>query len=145
MKITCPIFANNKKIPKQYTCDGSNVNPPLRFNDIPPVTKSLCLIMDDPDAPNGTWVHWTIFDMDASIQNIDQNSKPSSGVEGMTSFGKPGYGGPCPPSGTHRYFFKLFALDIKLGLPAGADIKQIEDKMQGHILQQVELVGLCSR
>ncbi len=145
MKITCPFIANQKQIPKLYTCDGSNINPPLNFNEVPPETKSLVLIMDDPDAPGGTWVHWVIFDMNHSVRFIDQNKKPPSGVEGMTSFGKPGYGGPCPPSGTHRYFFRLIALDTILNLPQSADINQVEDKMQGHVLQRAELVGLYSR
>ncbi len=156
MKITSSAFTHEQKIPSKYTCDGENINPSLQFSEVPQQAKSLALIMDDPDAPMETWVHWTIFNMEPLTLGIEEGTKPKSGVEGVTSFGKPGYGGPCPPpaspeqlqrgeSGTHRYFFKLYVLDTKLDLPATADKKQIEEKMQGHILDKAELIGLYSK
>lgn len=144
MTISSTAFQNNASIPDVYSCNGENINPPLEFSDIPQNAKSLVLIMDDPDAPMGTWVHWTIFNMNPTEKGIAEKNKPSSGTEGMTSFGKPGYGGPCPPSGTHRYFFKLYALDSILNLDEKADKKAIEEKMQGHILEEAQLVGLYS-
>lgn len=145
MNITSTAFANQQPIPGKYTCQGNNVNPPLQFGDVPDQAKSLVLIMDDPDAPMGTWVHWTIFNMEPRTLGIEENTKPTSGTEAMTSFGKPGYGGPCPPSGTHHYHFKLYALDTKLDLMPTADKKAIESAMQGHIIVQAELVGLFSK
>jgi len=142
MRITSTSFDNQQKISDNYTCTGQNVNPPLQFFGIPENAKSLVLIMDDPDAPNGTFVHWTIFDMDPSTDLIEENSKPKSGVEGMTSFEETGYGGPCPPSGLHRYYFKLYALDTKLGLSDDADKSMIEKRMKGHVIDQAEIVGV---
>lgn len=145
MKIVSPLFMDGDNIPARFTCQGENVNPPLQFIEVPHEAESLVLIMDDPDAPMGTWVHWTIYEMERTETFIDVNSKPKTGIEGMTSFGKPGYGGPCPPSGTHRYFFKLYALNSKLHLPDNADKKQIEAAMEGHVLQQAELMGKFSK
>lgn len=145
MKLTSPAFEHNGSIPSQYTCDGANINPALQIAEIPEGAQSLVLIMDDPDAPMGTWVHWTIWNIDPKITEIAENSVPSGGVEGITSFGKSGYGGPCPPSGTHHYVFKLYALDTKLDLAASIDAKSLEQAMSGHVLDQVELIGLYSR
>lgn len=145
MKIQSSAFQNNGSIPAKYTCDGLDVNPPLEFLDVPSNAKSLALIMDDPDAPAGTWVHWTLWDMDSKISSIPENSVPAGVTQGVTSFGKPGYGGPCPPSGTHRYFFKLYALDKELYLPSSTDKNGLLDAMQGHILDQAELIGLYKR
>src|SRR3989344_873103 len=117
MNLSSPAFEHHQPIPAKYTCDGENINPLLQFSDIPDSTKSLVLIMDDPDAPAGLWVHWTIWNIDPGTAEIAENSVPPGSIEGVTSFGKPGYGGPCPPSGTHRYFFKFFALDTKLDIP----------------------------
>ena len=144
MQLTSPVFQHNTRIPSKYTCDGENINPPLEFSDVSESAKSLVLIMDDPDAPMGTWVHWAIFNMDPLTRMINGDEKPS-GIEGMTSFGKPGYGGPCPPSSTHRYFFKLYALDISFETSSVLDKKTIEEKMQNHILEKAELVGLYGR
>lgn len=144
MKIISSAFEHNAKISTKYTCDGENINPPLKFSDVPENAKSLVLIMDDPDAPMGTWVHWTLYNIDPSTKIINENEKPS-GIEGMTSFGKSGYGGPCPHSGIHRYFFKLYAIDVFLDLPRVVDAKTIEEKIQNHILEKAELVGLYSR
>ena len=144
MKITSLAFNNNQPIPPRYTCDGNNINPPLSFSDIPAGLKSLVLIVDDPDAPLGTWAHWVVFNIPKEVREIKENSIPQ-GVQGTTSFGKPGYGGPCPPSGTHRYFFKLYALDTILPFTDKADKKAVEAVMQNHILTQVELIGLYSK
>ena len=143
MKITSPVFENNKPIPSQYTCDGENVNPPLQFSGVPDNAKSLVLIVDDPDAPMGTWVHWVIFNIPPTVSEIKENSTPG-GIEGVSSFGKQGYGAPCPPSGTHRYFFKLYALDTLLSLSNLADKKTVEDAMENHILSQAEFIVLYS-
>lgn len=145
MIISSPAFENNKEIPSKYTCDGENINPSLQISKVPEGTQSLVLIMDDPDAPAGTWVHWIIWNIDPKTAEVAENSVPPGGVGGVTSFGSTGYGGPCPPSGTHRYFFKLYALDTKLDLPSEADKAQLEKAMEGHILDQAELVGLYSR
>lgn len=149
MKITSTAFQHNGNIPPRYTCDGENINPPLTINDVPAQAKSLVLIVDDPDAPMGTWVHWTVWNIDPAITEISENSLPKgtyeAAVEGITSFGKTGYGGPCPPSGTHRYFFKLYALDILLDLPSSAKSADIEKATSGHILASAELIGLYKR
>ncbi len=145
MKIVSSAFNHNLKIPSKYTCDGENVNPPLEFSDIPNGAKSLVLIFDDPDAPSKTWVHWVVYNINPQTSEIKGNSVPERGIEGMTDFGKPGYGGPCPPSGTHRYFFKLYALHTALDLPQTATKQMVEDKMQGHIIDKAELIGLYSR
>ena len=144
MKITSLAFEHNSKIPSIYTCDGKNVNPPLEFIDIPENSKSLVLIVDDPDAPSKIWVHWVVYNINPKATKVDEISIPQDGIEGITDFGKPGYGGPCPHSGTHHYFFKLYALDITLDLQ-NADKKMVEEKMQGHIIDQVELIGLYGR
>jgi hypothetical protein len=145
MTITSPAFKNNKHIPAKYTCDGENVNPPLEIKDVPGNAQSLVLISDDPDAPGGTWVHWTVWNIDPKTTEIAENSVPEGAVEGVTDFGKPGYGGPCPPPGTHRYFFKLFALDTKLDLSENTTAKDLEAAMEGHIIEKAELIGLYRR
>ncbi len=145
MKIQSLAFSNNQPIPPKYTCDGENVNPPLRFNDVPDVTESLVLIVDDPDAPAGTWVHWVVWNIPPAAHEILENSVPEGAIEGITDFGKPGYGGPCPPSGSHRYFFKLYALDTVLALSSSADVKDVELAMEGHILGEAQLIGLYQR
>lgn len=144
MKITSPVFENSRKIPSKYTCDDKNINPPLAVSGVPESAKSLVLIVDDPDAPMGTWVHWTIWNMDPALTEIAEDSVPE-GIEGVTSFDKPGYGGPCPHSGTHRYFFKLYALDTILSIRETSDKKALEEAMEGHTLASAELVGLYSR
>ncbi|MBI1982130.1 MAG: YbhB/YbcL family Raf kinase inhibitor-like protein [Candidatus Levybacteria bacterium] len=145
MKILSSAFLNNQQIPSIYTCDGENVSPPLSFSEVPKNAKSLVLIVDDPDAPAKIWVHWVVFNIDPAISEVLQNSVPKAGVEGMTDFGKPGYGGPCPPAGTHRYFFKLYALDTVFNLPQNSDKKAVEEAMKGHILDSAELIGLYKR
>lgn len=145
MKIISPVFENNTKIPSKYTCDGENVNPPLEFVQVPKIAKSLVLIVDDPDAPSKTWVHWVVYNINPKTTKVDENSIPQDGIEGMTDFGKLGYGGPCPPSGNHRYFFKLCALNISFELFPSMTKKNLEKKMQDHVLAQAELIGLYSR
>ncbi|MCD6500585.1 YbhB/YbcL family Raf kinase inhibitor-like protein [bacterium] len=145
MKIESSAFKENQSIPEKYTCDGENVNPLLKISEVPEAAKSLVLIVDDPDAPMGTWVHWTVWNVSSKTTEIPENSVPEGAIEGMTDFGKPGYGGPCPPSGTHRYFFKLYALDTTLGLSSSAKKVDLEKAMEGHILDKAELIGLYSR
>jgi Raf kinase inhibitor-like YbhB/YbcL family protein len=143
MKISSPAFGHNEPLPAKYTCDGKGVTPPLTIAGVPKDAKSLVLIFYDPDAPSGNFVHWTVWNINPGLTEIAENSKP--GVEGITSYGKPGYGLPCPPSGTHRYTFKLQALDTLLNLSPRVDAKQLEKAMEGHILGQAELIGLYSR
>lgn len=145
MKITSSAFENNGLVPKKYTCDGENINPPLEISDVPENAQSLVLIIDDPDAPMGTWTHWTVWSIDPKTTEITENNVPAGAVEGVTDFGRPGYGGPCPPSGTHRYFFKIYALDTRLNLTSGDDKRKLENAIQGHILTQAEIVGLYGR
>jgi len=145
MKITSSIFKNNNDIPTKYTCDGSEINPSLVFSEIPKNTKSLILIVDDPDAPMGTFVHWVVFNIDPAITLINEDFVPGGAIEGKNSAGSNKYVGPCPPSGTHRYFFKVYALDIKLNLDNSADKKQIEDNIKNHVLGSAEIIGLYSR
>ena len=137
--VTSPVFYNNNMIPRKYTCDGDNVNPPLYVREVPKETKSLVLIIDDPDAPSGTWEHWNVWNIPPT-KRIKENSVP--GVEGMNDFGKHAYGGPCPPSGTHRYFFKVYALDNMLSLQVHSRKKDIEEAMKDHVLAKGELVGV---
>jgi len=135
-------FEHQKMIPFKYTCDGDDVNPPLIIEGIPEGTKSLVLIVDDPDAPMGTWDHWVVWNIPPT-NRIEEDSVP--GTEGMNSSGRRWYGGPCPPSGTHRYFFKVYALDTQLSLGSNSRKKDVEKAMKGHMLAQGELVGLYSR
>lgn len=144
MKIVSPLISEGGEILSKFTCDGQNINPPLQFIDVPHDAKSLVLIVDDPDAPGGTFVHWILYNIDRKTTFLDENK--TAGTEGMTSFGKPGYGGACPPSGTtHRYFFKLYALDTVLALQDNPTKKVIEDAMEGHILEQAVLMGIYKR
>jgi len=144
MKIISVAFENNTKIPSKYTCDGENINPPLFFVDIPENAKSLALIMDDPDSPNRTFVHWILYNIDPKTTEIGENSVSQLGQQGITSLGKPGFVGSCPNAGTHHYHFKLYALDTVLNLTS-PDKATLEKEMQGHILEKSELVGLYSR
>ncbi|MFC1485897.1 YbhB/YbcL family Raf kinase inhibitor-like protein [Candidatus Latescibacterota bacterium] len=143
-------FLEGEMIPARYTCDGENVSPPLRWNELPEGTQSLALIVDDPDAPMGTFVHWVIFNIPPSPANLPENIPPhgrlpNGAMQGTTSFRRIGYGGPCPPSGTHRYYFKLWALDTKLNLNEGITKQEILAAMQGHILGESQLMGKYRR
>ena len=142
MKLTSPEFENGNMIPRKFTCEGDNIHPTLIIEDIPTGTKSLALIVDDPDAPMGTWVHWVSFNIPV-VSQIDEDSIP--GKQGINDFGRKDYGGPCPPSGTHRYFFKLYALDNVLDLNEGINKEALEDAVEGHILDKAELIGLYKK
>lgn len=145
LSITSPAFSQNGMIPKRYTCDGADVSPPLEIANAPEGTKSLALIVDDPDAPAGTWVHWLVWNFAADTREIPENTIPPGALQGTNDFGKQTYGGPCPPSGTHRYFFKLYALNAPLALPAGARKAKVEEAIGGHLLGKAELIGLYRR
>jgi Raf kinase inhibitor-like YbhB/YbcL family protein len=140
MKITSPDFKNSEQIPAKFTCQGEDINPALVIENIPANTKSLALIVDDPDAPMGTWVHWIVYDIPV-ISRIEEDSIP--GKQGINTARGKNYHGPCPPSGTHRYFFKIYALDKVLGLDENKVTKaSLEKAMEGHILDKAELIGL---
>jgi Raf kinase inhibitor-like YbhB/YbcL family protein len=145
IKITSSAFSAGGTIPSKYACDGEDVNPPLQISAVPTDAKSLSLIVDDPDAPMGTWNHWLIWNIDPNITEIKENSIPKGGVFGTNDFGKLEYGGPCPPSGTHRYFFRLYALDAKLDLSEGAKRAELESAMKNHIIAQGQLMGKYSK
>lgn len=147
MKLSSPSFENNKDIPQKYTCQGADISPQLRWSDLPEGTKSLALIVDDPDAPDPkapkmTYVHWVLFNIPPTTDFIEEGAKtlPNGTKEGINDWNKTGYGGPCPPIGTHRYFFKLYALntELKLNKP---NKKDLEKAMEGHILGKTEIVG----
>lgn len=144
MKITTD-FEHMGQIPSIYTCDGQDTAPIIHISDVPTNTQELALIVDDPDAPMGTWVHWVVYNIPANTTTIDNNNLPSEAKLGITDFGRFGWGGPCPPNGQHRYFFKLYALDKKLELSIGAKKSELETAMQGHIIEQAEIVGLYKR
>ena len=142
MKLNSPEFKHNEFIPKKFTCQGQDINPTIQIEDLPKDAQSLALIMDDPDAPMGTWVHWVVFDITPTTQ-IKENSIP--GKQGANTAGGNDYHGPCPPFGTHRYFFKIYALDTMLNLVEGISKVKLEKAMQGHILASAELIGLYKK
>lgn len=144
MKLTSAAFENGAGIPAKYTADGINISPPLKIENVPRGTESFALVVDDPDAPMGTWDHWILWNIPPHITEIGEGITPES-VSGRNDFGKMEYGGPAPPSGTHRYFFKLYALDTVLGLEKGATKKRLEAAMEGHILEKSVLTGNYSR
>jgi len=144
MKLSSTAFENGGAIPAEYTCDGADVSPALSFSDIPENAKSLALIVDDPDAPMGTWVHWVVWNIPPNTTGFSKGENITF-QQGKNDFGKLDYGGPCPPSGTHRYYFKLYALDTMLNLETGVTKKHLEDAMSGHIIEKVELMGTYSR
>ena len=150
IQLTSAAFKDGQPIPSRHTCDGEDTSPPLTWTDLPPGTKSVALINDDPDAPGKTWVHWVLYNLPPSSRGLPVGVPPDEELpdgtrQGMTDFGRIGYGGPCPPSGTHRYFFKLYALDTLLALGPGATKRQLEQAIQGHVLAQAQLVGTYRR
>ncbi len=145
LTISSAAFSNNGTIPSKYTCDGADVSPPLTIGGVPKEARSLVLIVDDPDAPAGTWVHWVVWNIGPGTVEIPENSVPKGAVQGTNDFRKQAYGGPCPPSGTHRYFFKLYALDAQPSLQPGAAKARLEEAMKGHIVAQAEMIGLYRR
>jgi len=140
MKISSSAFADGKSIPSKYTCDGADTSPPLSIEGVPPGAKSLALIMDDPDAPGGTFDHWIVWNIDPKTTAIAEGQSPK-GITGRNGFGKDGYGGPCPPSGEHRYYFKLYALDMTLNLPPSSKKADLEKAMKGHTLADAQMMG----
>ena len=150
IKIKSPAFVPGGKIPGKYTCDGMDISPPLAWTSGPEETKTFALICDDPDAPMGTWVHWILFNLSADIIELRENVQPERELErgakqGMNDFRKIGYGGPCPPGGTHRYYFKLYALDTEINLEAGATKSELLKAMEDHILAEGKLMGRYER
>ncbi len=150
IKITSTAFEEGGMIPRRYTCDGDDISPPLAWTGAPAETRSFALISDDPDAPVGTWVHWVIYNLPASASELHEAVPPEKDLkngarQGRNDFRKIGYGGPCPPGGTHRYYFKLYALDIVLNLPAGATKADLLKATEGHVLDQGQLMGRYKR
>jgi Raf kinase inhibitor-like YbhB/YbcL family protein len=151
IELNSTAFGEGETIPKQYTGDGKDVAPPLRWSDPPQGTKSFALVCDDPDAPRGIWVHWVLFNLPGDRRELDeavpaQRELAGGAKQGKNDFGKLGYGGPAPPRGKpHRYFFKLYALDTLLDLPAGAPKDQLLAAMQGHVLAEGQLMGRYGR
>jgi Raf kinase inhibitor-like YbhB/YbcL family protein len=144
ISISSPAFQAGGDIPAKFTCNGTNVSPELQIGGVPNEAKSLALIVDDPDAPRALFTHWIVWNIDPKTTRVAENSAPTAGVQGTNDFGKRNYGGPCPPSGTHRYFFKIFALDTKLESKPGARRAELDAAMRGHVLAQGELMGRYS-
>ncbi|URA09373.1 YbhB/YbcL family Raf kinase inhibitor-like protein [Thermospira aquatica] len=146
MKIESPAFSHGGMIPSLYTCDGRDISPELVWDGVPENSQSLVLLCEDPDAPGGLFVHWVLFDIPPAVKGLPQNVSGNElarlgAKQGRTDFGGIGYGGPCPPSGVHRYFFRLYALGVVLGLPEGATRSQVVRAMDGHILDKAEIMG----
>lgn len=144
-RISSAAFGENGHIPGKYTCDGKNINPPLSFEDVPSTAKSLTLIVDDPDAPAGTWVHWVLWNIPPETKEVRENSVPAKAQQGLNDFRRHNYGGPCPPGGTHRYFFKLYALDTVLSLGGDSTKADLEKAMKGHVIAHCQTIGLYQR
>ena len=150
IQVQSSAFKEGEMIPKKYTCDSADVSPPLSWDAVPEGAQSLALISDDPDAPMGTWVHWVLYDLPPLTRELPENIPPqkilkNGSKQGTNDFRKIGYGGPCPPGGTHRYYFKLYALDKELGLEPGMTKTQLLEAMEGHILAQGQLMGKYKR
>ena len=151
MQLTSDAFAEGEPIPSKHTCDGKNVSPGLKWSGAPPGTKSIALILDDPDAPAGTWVHWVVFNLPPTSTTLAEDCPksqflPGGTTQGLNDFKHLGYGGPCPPAGKpHRYFFKLYALDTQLDLKPGASKQNVERAMEKHVLAQAQLLGTYKR
>lgn len=150
LELSSPAFKDGEAIPAKYSCDGEDISPDLNWENLPAGTESLALIMDDPDAPGGTWVHWVVYDIPPETTGFPEKISatgelPNGGKQGNNSWKRFGYGGPCPPRGTHRYFFKLYALDSILGLESGITKGRLLRAMEGHVLDQGQLMGTFSR
>lgn len=150
LDVVSPAFASGGMIPRKHTCDGEDVSPEISWSGAPAETRSFALICDDPDAPAGTWVHWVVFNLPAGVSRLPEAmpaepALPNGGRQGKNDFRRLGYGGPCPPSGTHRYFFKVYALDRLLDLDPGATKAQVEAAMKGHVLAEGSLMGRYRR
>jgi len=150
-ELQSPAFSSGGEIPVKYTCDGPDLSPPLRWSDPPAKTSAFALIADDPDAPVGTWVHWVLYGLAASLRELPEgvparDTVPGTGIQGVNDFRRVGYGGPCPPRGpAHRYFFKLYALDSELAFPPRKTKAEILKALEGHVLGQAELMGRYKR
>lgn len=144
-KLSSPAFSNGSQIPSKYTCDGENVNPHLIIHGIPPKTRSLALIVEDPDAPAGLYTHWVMWNVNPELKEIREHTVPHGALEGINTSGEAGYTGPCPPSGTHRYFFRVFALDARITLSENSDRGALESAMEQHVIATAELMGTYSR
>jgi Raf kinase inhibitor-like YbhB/YbcL family protein len=150
LEVTSPAFLNGEKIPAKYTCDDQNVSPPFQWKGLPEGVQSIALIAEDPDAPGKTWVHWVLYNLPPTISDVPENipplkQLPACGWHGTNDFGSMGYSGPCPPSGSHRYHFKLYALDTILNLEPGASKAQVLKAAQGHILAEAQVTGVYQR
>jgi Raf kinase inhibitor-like YbhB/YbcL family protein len=150
IKLTSSAFEEGGMIPSKYTCDGQDISPPLSWDNVPANTESIAIICNDPDAPMGTWVHWVLFNLPAEKRQLAENipddeTLPDGTRQGITDFGSTGYGGPCPPSGTHRYFFKIYALDIPINIVSIADKETLLKDMAGHVLAEGQLMGKYKR
>jgi len=150
IKLTSSAFKEGQPIPATYTCKGVNISPPLEWSGMPKTARTIAIIADDPDAPSGTWVHWVLYNLPADIIGLVENLPPTEslkagGLQGKNDSGRIGYDGPCPPSGTHRYFFKIYALDAELPLKAGATKAEVEKAMAGRIVAQGQLMGTYGR
>lgn len=150
IKLTSTAFKEGESIPRAYTCDGVNISPPLEWSGVPKTAKTIAIVADDPDAPGGTWVHWVLYNLPANniglVENLPATENlTAGGFQGKNDFGKIGFGGPCPPSGTHRYFFRIFALDSELPLKAGATKAELMKAMDDHVVLQGQLMGTYRR
>ncbi len=145
-KISSPSFMHNADIPRDYTCQGADIAPALVWENVPPGTMSYALIMDDIDAPNGTWTHWLIFNIPVAITKLNTGTGiPPGAISGKNDWGTTGYRGPCPPNGTHRYYFKIYALDNMLALTPSSNKVQLENAMKNHVLASAQLMGLYKK
>ena len=144
-KISSPAFENGGKIPKKYTCDGANVNPPLKIENTPSNAKSFALVFDDIDAPRGSYVHWIAWNIDPGLKEIKEDSVPEGGIQGMNDFKERNYGGPCPPGRAHKYVFRIYALDTLLNVNSNGTKRDLEKAMEGHILSRAQLTGSYKR
>lgn len=142
LTLSSSAFKENQPIPASYTCKGDNTSPPLTITGVPENTKSLALVLNDPDAPSGNFIHWLVWDMPSDTSTINTHSVPVGAIQGKNDAGTNQYFGPCPPSGTHHYIFSVYALDKSLGLPTGSNFGQLQQAMDGHILGQAKLTGL---
>ncbi len=145
MRIMSPAFGNGQRIPPQYTCDGDDVNPELRFDGVPKEAVSLALIVDDPDSPSGNWLHWSVWNIDPNVREISEDSVPSGAREGETDFSEVGYGGPCPSYGEHEYRFTLYALTTILDVPEAAQRQVVEAALKPFVIASAELRGRYQR
>jgi len=144
MELTSPAFTNNSPIPDKYTCKGEGISPPLNINSIPTGTQSLALVVHDPDAPSGNFAHWLVWNISNTTTALKENTLPSGATQGLNDFNQTGYGAPCPPNGTHRYIFKVYALNRQLSLDPGAHSYALMANLEGHVLAKAELIGLVS-